>query len=162
MSAGAGRHHPSATVAALSESPRAKDVVIRTARLKDVRRVLALWDQARSPAAVTPDDVRSVSRLIAHTEDALLVAEQDGEIVGALIAAWDGWRGNMYRLAVLPHFRRKGIATRLVEAGHEHLRGKGATRVTALVAHEEEDAVDCWERAGYRRDEQIARFVRNL
>jgi ribosomal protein S18 acetylase RimI-like enzyme len=68
----------------------------------------------------------------------------------------------MYRLAVLPHLRRQGIATRLVEAGHEHLRRKGARRVTALVAHEEEDAVGLWERAGYRQDEQIARFVRNL
>ena len=162
MSGGAGRHFRSATVAGLSENPRATEVVIRAARLEDVRRVLALWDQARSPAAITPDDVRSVSRLIAHTDDALLVAEFDGQIVGALIAAWDGWRGNMYRLAVLPHLRRHGIATRLVDAGHEHLRGKGATRVTALVAHEEEDAVGLWERAGYRRDEQIARFVRNL
>jgi ribosomal protein S18 acetylase RimI-like enzyme len=146
----------------LSDSPRATDVLIRAARPEDVRRVLALWDQARSPAAVTPDDVRSVSRLIAHGDDALLVAEHDGEIVGSLIAAWDGWRGNMYRLAVLPHLRRQGIAARLVQAGHEHLRGKGARRVTALVAHEEEDAVRLWESAGYHRDEQIARFVRNL
>lgn len=86
----------------------------------------------------------------------------DGEIVGALIAAWDGWRGNMYRLAMLPHLRRQGIATRLVDAEHEHLRSKGARRVTALVAHEEEDAVRLWKAAGYHRDEQIARFVRNL
>jgi ribosomal protein S18 acetylase RimI-like enzyme len=65
-------------------------------------------------------------------------------------------------MAVLPHLRRQGIATRLIDAGHEHLRGKGATRVTALVAHEEEDAVRLWEAAGYHRDEQIARFVKNL
>jgi ribosomal protein S18 acetylase RimI-like enzyme len=145
----------------LTAEPRG-DVTIRVASREDVRRVLVLWDQARSPAAVTPDDVRSISRLIAHTDDALLVAEQDGEIVGALIAAWDGWRGNMYRLAVLPHLRRQGVATRLIEAGHEHLRGKGAGRVTALVAHEEKDAVRLWEATGYQRDEQIARFVKNL
>jgi hypothetical protein len=30
------------------------------------------------------------------------------------------------------------------------------------VAHEEQDAVRLWEAAGYHRDEQIARFVRNL
>jgi hypothetical protein len=67
------------------------------------------WDQARSPAAVTPDDVRSVSRLIAHTDDALRVAEPDGKLVGAPIAAWDGWRGNMYRLAVLPTFADRSL-----------------------------------------------------
>ena len=104
MSAGAGRHHRSATVAGLSGSRRATEVVIRAARLEDVKRVLALWDQARSPAAVTPDDVRSVSRLIAHTDDALLVAVLDGQIVGALIAAWDGWRGNMTASPCSPTF----------------------------------------------------------
>ncbi len=90
------------------------------------------------------------------------MAEHHGEIVGALIAAWDGWRGNMYRLAVLPLLRRQGIATLLVEAGHEHLRSKGARRVTALVAHAEKDAVRLWLSTGYERDEQISRFVRNL
>jgi predicted MFS family arabinose efflux permease len=32
--------------------------------------------------------------------EALLVAEVDGVVVGSLIAAWDGWRGSFYRLAV--------------------------------------------------------------
>jgi ribosomal protein S18 acetylase RimI-like enzyme len=68
----------------------------------------------------------------------------------------------MYRLAVLPQHRRHGIATRLVEAGHERLRALGARRVTALVAHDEEEAVGLWLAAGYARDEEIVRFVRNL
>lgn len=124
--------------------------------------MLELWRRARSPAAVTPNNEHVVSQLIDHVADALLVAEFDGEIVGALIATWDGWRGNMYRLAVLPHLRRQGIATRLVNAGHEHLSRKGARRITALVAHEEDDAVQLWRALGYQQDEQISRFVRNL
>jgi hypothetical protein len=32
----------------------------------------------------------------------------------------------------------------------------------ALVAHEEQDAVRLCEATGYQRDEQIARFVKNL
>lgn len=68
----------------------------------------------------------------------------------------------MYRLAVLPHLRRRGVATRLVEAGHAHLKRKGARRITAFVPHEEEDAVQLWQAIGYQRDEQISRFVCNL
>src|SRR5262249_34923935 len=113
-------------------------------------------------AASTPDDVASVARLIETADDALLVAEHDGRVVGALVAAWDGWRGNMYRLAVLPEFRRRGIARLLVPAGHERLRRKGAPRVTALVAHDEADAAALWSSLGYTRDDHIARFVRNL
>jgi ribosomal protein S18 acetylase RimI-like enzyme len=58
--------------------------------------------------------------------------------------------------------RRRGIARQPVEAGHEHLRAKGARRVSALVAHEKRDAVGIWEAAGYQLDEQIARVVKNL
>jgi ribosomal protein S18 acetylase RimI-like enzyme len=137
-------------------------VTIRIAGRGDVDAILGLWARARSPAATTPDDRESVERLIAHSDDAVLIAERDGHVVGALIAAWDGWRGNMYRLAVLPAYRRRGLGRRLVEAGHERLRAKGARRISALVGHEESDATAFWHDAGYAVDEQIARFVRNL
>ena len=35
-------------------------------------------------------------------------------MVGSLIAAWDGWRGSFYRLAVHPERRRQRIATALL------------------------------------------------
>ncbi len=71
--------------------------------------VFALWRAAELPPSVT-DDVDSVRRLIAHDAAALLVAEIDGEIVGSLCGTGDGWRGNLYRLAVHPSHRRGGIA----------------------------------------------------
>jgi ribosomal protein S18 acetylase RimI-like enzyme len=126
--------------------------------------VLALWARARSAAATTPDTPEALERLLAVGPGALLVAEhgQGGAIVGTLVAAWDGWRGNMYRLAVDPAHRRRGIALALVRAGERHLLAQGARRVSALVAHDEADAVGLWAAAGYARDEEIARFVRNL
>jgi ribosomal protein S18 acetylase RimI-like enzyme len=123
---------------------------------------LALWAQARSEHASTPDCVDDVERLVADSPAALLVAERDGAIVGALIAAWDGWRGNMYRLAVRDDCRRERIGIALTRAGEEYLRGCGATRVTALVAFEDEAAATFWESAGYPLDPVIGRRVRNL
>jgi ribosomal protein S18 acetylase RimI-like enzyme len=124
--------------------------------------VLALWDAARSPVSVTPDTAEGVCALIAQPGAALLLAEEAGELVGTLVVGWDGWRGNMYRLAVREDFRRRGIALALVDAGHEHLRSMGARRVTALVGTDEEAAGELWRAAGYERDRHIARFVRNL
>lgn len=137
-------------------------VNVRAAGPDDADAVLDLWAVARSAAAVTPDDAPSVNRLIEHTAGALLVAELDGVVVGALIAAWDGWRATMYRLAVLPEVRRQGVGRRLVEEGHRRLRARGAPRVTALVAHDEVDATGLWSAAGYERDDLIVRYVRNL
>lgn len=123
---------------------------------------MALWEQARSGHASVSDRIDDVERLAADSPAALLVAERGGEIVGALIAAWDGWRGNMYRLAVRDDCRRKGVGIALARAGEEYLRSRGARRVTALVAFDDEVAGGFWEAAGYPFDTEIGRRVRNL
>lgn len=138
-------------------------ITVRRCRQDDVPAVMDLWAQARSEHAGTPDRRDAVTQLVAaDSPAALLVAERDGAIVGALIAAWDGWRGNMYRLAVRDGSRRQGIGLALTRAGESYLRRRGARRVTALVAFDDEDASGFWVAAGYPQDEQIGRRVRNL
>jgi ribosomal protein S18 acetylase RimI-like enzyme len=136
--------------------------VIRPATVGDASAVLALWELARSQAATTPDSEDAVVRLVERDPGALVVAEHGGELVGTLIAAWDGWRGNLYRLAVAPGHRRRGIGRRLVEAGEERLRALGARRVTALVGRPDERAAGFWDAVGYPYDPAVERRVRNL
>jgi ribosomal protein S18 acetylase RimI-like enzyme len=137
-------------------------ITIRAGRADDAAGVLALWELARSAHAATPDRAEDVKRLIAEHPGSLLVAEAERAIVGTLIAAWDGWRGNMYRLAVDPRRRRQGIATALIRAGEDSLRRRGARRATALVAHEDRQAGALWDACGYPPDLVIGRRVRNL
>jgi ribosomal protein S18 acetylase RimI-like enzyme len=136
--------------------------MIRPAKQADVPGVLQLWANARSEHAATPDRQPDVERLVHELPGSLLVAERAGEIVGTLIAAWDGWRGNMYRLAVHPVHRRQHIGLALVRAGEARLRERGARRVTALVANEDRVAGALWDAAGYPRDFVMGRRVRNL
>ena len=125
--------------------------------------MLALWARARSEHATTADRAEDIERLLNDTPSALLVAEAEGgTIVGVLIAGWDGWRGNMYRLAVHPDYRRHGIGRRLVAVGEEHLRRLGTRRVTALVGYDDAVAAAFWDAAGYPVDREIGRRVRNL
>jgi ribosomal protein S18 acetylase RimI-like enzyme len=134
-------------------------VRIRPAGAGDIPAVLALWERARAAVSSGPDTRDAVERLLAHDRDSLLVAE-DGEVVGAVIAAWDGFRGNIYRLCVAPDRRREGIGRALVIAGHERLAAKGATRITALVAEGEQGANEFWRELGYERDPVVERYVR--
>jgi ribosomal protein S18 acetylase RimI-like enzyme len=144
------------------EEVTAGDLVVRTCRAQETSTVLELWQQARSEHATTPNRLEDVQRLLSGTSGSLLVADADGAILGTLIAAWDGWRGNMYRLAVRFEHRRRGVGLALVRAGEEHLRRQGARRITALVAYEDEVASAFWESAGYPQDREIGRHVRNL
>jgi ribosomal protein S18 acetylase RimI-like enzyme len=137
-------------------------VTIRRSRPEDAQAVLSLWAQERSEHASTADRLEDIEQLIGDSPAALLVAERDGKIVGVLIAAWDGWRGNMYRLAVRKEHRREGIGIALTRAGEEYLLSRGVRRVTALVAFDDEAAGAFWQSAGYPRDQEIGRRVRNL
>jgi ribosomal protein S18 acetylase RimI-like enzyme len=138
------------------------ELTIRAASSSDVPAIFELWALARSNHATTPDHTEDVQRLVAEQPGALSIAAVEGVTVGVLIAAWDGWRGNMYRLAVHPAHRRQGIATQLVTAGEQHLRKLGARRVTALVAHDDATAVAFWAAARYPFDSEIGRHVRSL
>lgn len=139
-----------------------QEYTVRVARHAEAAAVLDLWQGARSTHATAPDRIEDLHRLLSETPGSLLVADAGGALVGTLIAAWDGWRGNMYRLVVLCGHRRRGVGLALVRAGEEHLRRQGAYRITALVAHEDDVASAFWESAGYPRDDQIGRRVRNL
>jgi len=134
---------------------------VRACRLSEVSAVLELWELTRSEHATTPDRPDDLQRLLSHDAGSLLVADAGGAIVGALIAASDGWRGNMYRLAVRVEHRRAGIGLALVRAGEQHLGRQGANRITALVAYEDDIAVSFWQAAGYPQDHEIGRHVRN-
>jgi ribosomal protein S18 acetylase RimI-like enzyme len=139
-----------------------QEYTIRAAWSAEAPVILDLWQGARSTHATTPDRIEDVQRLLAERPGSLLVADVGGALVGVLIAAWDGWRGNMYRLAVLREYRRRGVGVALVRAGEQYLRRQGACRITALVGYEDEVASAFWESAGYSWDRQMGRRVRNL
>jgi len=135
--------------------------MIRSAIEKDIEVVLRLWAAAGSLPSVT-DSLDGLTGLLAADPQALLVAELDGVLAGSLIAAWDGWRGSFYRLAVSPQHRRKGLATMLLREGERRLRERGAVRLTAIVADDDPTAMSFWQATGYTRQHDRARFVHRV
>ncbi|HWG08355.1 MAG TPA: GNAT family N-acetyltransferase [Solirubrobacteraceae bacterium] len=156
------------------------DWTIRSATCKDIAAVLELWHAAGAHPAVGSHR-EGLGRLLSSDAEALLLAEapaaeaaasqgaaaagaaaRERRLVGSLIAVWDGWRGSFYRLAVHPEHRREGLGTALVREGERRLRAHQAERFTAIVADEDAGAREFWAAAGYRRQPDRERFVREL
>jgi ribosomal protein S18 acetylase RimI-like enzyme len=134
---------------------------LRNGRVDDVEAVLDFWRRAEASPSST-ESAEDVRGLLERDPEALIVAEADGEIVGTLVAGWDGWRATFYRVAVDPAHRRHGLATALVRAGEERFRALGARRQNAIAESHKAGAMAFWASAGYELQSSRSRFVKNL
>ncbi|MFD3333591.1 GNAT family N-acetyltransferase [Streptomyces sp. NPDC058700] len=137
------------------------DLRIRAATRADAEAVLAFWGESAEGTSIS-DDVHGVTRLVERDPEALILAVADGVIVGSVIAGWDGWRASLYRLAVLPSYRRRGISTALLRAAEERFVALGGRRADAMVLEANETGRSLWKAAGYEREERWRRWVKPL
>ena len=139
----------------------ANKVVIRRCHLEEVPTILALWREAETSVSLT-DTVEDLGRTVADSPAVVLVAEVKGQVVGSVIGSFDGWRGNIYRLAVHPDYRRQGIASALVIEVERHLVCQGAKLISAWVEQEHPWAMGFWRAMDYELDTGMVRFIHRL
>ncbi|MCQ4207863.1 GNAT family N-acetyltransferase [Streptomyces longispororuber] len=137
------------------------DLRIRSAAPTDLDAVLAFWKTAAEGTSIS-DDRAGVERLVARDPEALLLAERDGELLGTVVAGFDGWRCHLYRLAVRPDARRQGIGSALLAAAEERFVALGGRRGDAMVLDRNERAHHAWQAAGYAPEPQWSRWVKHL
>ncbi|PKW06329.1 Ribosomal protein S18 acetylase RimI [Streptomyces sp. 1222.5] len=137
------------------------ELCVRPAGPDDLDAVLAFWKTAAEGTSVS-DDRAGVEGLVERDPDALLLAESGGELVGTVIAGFDGWRCHLYRLAVHPERRRRGIGSALLAAAEERFTRLGGRRADAMVLVRNESGQHAWRAAGYGPQEQWRRWVKPL
>jgi ribosomal protein S18 acetylase RimI-like enzyme len=132
--------------------------VIRRATVDDAAALVALWDGAYAHER-SPDGLDAVTRALQDDHLVCVVAVDDDRIIGSLLVAFDGWRGNLYRLAVAPAHRRHGVARELLAHGERALRELGAARRVAIVDARNDAARAFWSAHGYEPDPDAVRYV---
>ena len=139
----------------------AEEIFLRQCLEGDIDSVLELWHAAGSTPSVT-DTKDALLITLNSAASSVILAASGGTVAGSIIAAFDGWRGNVYRLAVHPDFQRRGIARRLAAEAEAWLRSRGAKRVGAVVEKDHPWAVGFWESAGFSLEPLDLRYVKNL
>jgi ribosomal protein S18 acetylase RimI-like enzyme len=130
---------------------------VRPARSEDHDTILRLWETC-GLGQTTEDEWRAIT---SGSPDMLLIAEEDGALVGAIVASFDGWRAFVYHLAVAPEMRRRGIGRVLIEEAERQLKARGARRIFALVNERNTEGIALCVATGYEPEGDVA-FVKEL
>lgn len=117
----------------------------RTAEHADAPAVQALWERCELARA----EQGEWDALIDGPTSTVLVAEYEGDIVGSVVATFDGWRAYVYHVAVAPHVRRQGVGASLIAEAEQYLLDAGARYVYTAVHEENTDGLAMAVGAGY-------------
>ena len=121
---------------------------IREFRISDYDKVLELWQTAG--LILRPgDDLEGIRLKLQIDPDLFLVAEENQEIIGVVMGAWDGRRGWINHLAVRPDHQRKGIGRYLIHELEKRLTLKSAKKVNAQVYRRNAKSVEFFKAVGY-------------
>jgi ribosomal protein S18 acetylase RimI-like enzyme len=138
------------------------DVITRNAVHEDIAELLEFWSRAGENDSRPNDRPELIGRLIDHDPQAVIVAEQSGRIIATIICGWDGWRANLYRLAVDPDRRGQGLGRHMLTLAEERLRDVGADRYCAMVLDGNVLGGAVWRSADYALQEDWRRWVKSV
>jgi ribosomal protein S18 acetylase RimI-like enzyme len=138
------------------------ELIFRAAVAAEVDSILLFWKEAAEDSNRPMDSAEAVQRLISRDAEALVLVMDDQQIVGSLVIGWDGWRCHLYRLAVSPQYRRRGIGSALLELAEGRFHAVGGARADAMVLDGNDSAHQLWSRSGYTRQGEWSRWVKPL
>lgn len=118
-------------------------------------RVTALWREVFAYPAAYNDPAFVIERKLA-VDDLFWVAEEAGEVLGTIMAGYDGHRGWIYSLAVTPARRGQGLGTRLLEHALAALKARGCVKVNLQILESNEAVRRFYEANGFSVEPRLS------
>ena len=113
--------------------------------------VIALWRRVFAYPEPHNEPGLVIDRKLA-CYDLFFVAEDDGALVGTVMAGYDGHRGWIYSLAVDESRRGQGIGRVLLRHAEERLERMGCLKINLQVVEGNTGAEAFYVANGYRRE----------
>jgi len=144
MSAGHGED------GATAKTPPFELLTIREFHISDYEDALDVWRRANVNLRLDGrDSLESLERQLRFMGPFMLVAEMGGKVVGVALGSHDGMEGFINRIAVHPDYRRRRIATRLIEEAERRLIDKGVESIILVAETDKQESIEAFKKMGF-------------
>lgn len=131
------------------------ELEIRPFQAGEEKAVVALW-LACGLVVGHNHPGRDIARKLEVNPEWFLVGLLDARLVATCMAGYEGHRGWINYLAVLPEYRRQGHATAMVRKAERLLRQAGCPKINLQIRETNESVIQFYRRIGYARDPVIS------
>jgi ribosomal protein S18 acetylase RimI-like enzyme len=118
--------------------------------------VTALWETVFGYETAHNAPGLAIDKKLAVNDALFFVALADNEVVGTLLAGYDGHRGWLYSLAVHPAHRGNGLGTQLVRHAERALAARGCMKINLQIVDTNQAVGAFYERLGYTTEPRIS------
>ncbi|MBO5343999.1 MAG: GNAT family N-acetyltransferase [Ruminococcus sp.] len=133
-------------------------VKIRVMTIADFDGICEVWKNHEGTNPVD-DSAEGFAKYIRRNPTTSFVAEDNGKIVGTILAGHDGRRGLFHHVSVLPEYQKQGIGKMLVDNAMDALEKEGITKVLLVVFKDNDNGNAFWEHIGFTKRDDL--FYRN-
>ena len=128
-------------------------IEIRPYESRDQAQVVSLWSDVFRDDPPWNEPASMIRRKLTVQPELFLVAVADDQVVGTVMAGFDGVRGWIHHLAVQGSHRRQGIATLLMNAAEKDLEAAGCPKVNLQVRATNAEVIAFYRSLGYDGDQ---------
>ena len=109
-----------------------KSAIFRKFKKKDTDAIINLWSACN---LIVPwnNPKKDIVRKQSIKDDLFIIGEVNNKIIASAMAGYDGHRGYIYYLAVLPEYQKKGIGTSLLSLVEKKLYKVGCPKINLFV-----------------------------
>lgn len=126
------------------------NIQIDKMNLRNYDAIISLWSNFKGIGINDIDDTKEgIGRFLERNPDTCFIAKSGDKIVGTILVGNDGRRGYIYHTAVDEHYRRNGIAARLVDSALNALNNIGITKASLVVYENNEKGNSFWQSIGF-------------
>ena len=97
-----------------------------------------------------------IDNKLAVNDNLFFIAMENGKIVGTIMAGYDGHRGWIYSLAVIPEKRKANVGTKLLKHTENELKKLGCVKINLQIYKNNKIVKEFYLKNGYDIEERIS------